>query len=321
MKKTLSDRRILVTGANGFVGSNLCERLLTENALVTAFVRKSATSEPSNIIHLQNKLRIFYGDLRDFKTLYDSTKDVDVIYHLGAQSHVPDSVREPSGTSQVNALGTLNCLEAARMNDVNLFVNAGSDKIYGDPLYLPLDEKHPLRPCSPYDASKVAGEAFCMAYHKTYGLKVCLPRFSNIYGPRQDRRKVIPDMIDHLLRGESPIIRSDGTPVRDYIFTDDVVEAYLMLADEPKAVGEVINFGTGVGTSVLDLCRLLIDISHVVVKPTILGQSSPAEVQQEYLDISKVKKLFNWSPKVELNKGLSLTWKWYKEHREFFRWS
>jgi len=228
-------------------------------------------------------------------------------------------MREPFGTFQVNALGTLNCLEAGRMNDVDLFVNAGSDKIYGDPLYLPLDEKHPLRPCSPYDASKVAGEALCMAYYKTYGLKVCLPRFSNIYGPRQDRRKVIPDIIDHLMQGKSPVIRSDGTPVRDYMFIDDVVEAYLMLVDEPKAISEVINFGTGVGTSVLDLCHLLIDISHVGVKPTILGQSAPGEIQQEYLDISKAKKLFNWSPRIDLNKGLSLTWEWYRKHREFFR--
>lgn len=318
-KTTLSGKRILVTGANGFVGSNLCERLLMENAEVTAFVRRSATSKPNNIIHLQNRLRISYGDIRDFKTLYDATKEIDVIYHLGAQSHVPDSIREPSGAFQVNAVGTLNCLEAARMNDVDLFVNAGSDKIYGDPLYLPLDEKHPPRPRSPYDASKVAGEALCNAYHKTYGLKVCLPRFSNIYGPRQDRRKVIPDFINNLLQGKSPIIRSDGTPIRDYIFIDDTIEAYLMLVEERKVYGEVINFGTGIGTSVLDLCHLLIGISHIPVKPTVLSEPSPGEIHKQYLDISKAKKLLNWSPKVDLHEGLSLTWEWYRMHPEFLR--
>lgn len=317
-KNFLGDRRIFITGANGFVGSNLCERLSMENAEVIAFVRKSATSKPNNIIHLRNRLQIFYGDLRDFKTLYDATKKVDIIYHLGAQSHVPDSERAPFGTFQVNAVGTLNCLEAARMNDVDLFVNAGSDKIYGDPLYLPLDERHPFRPRSPYDASKVAGEALCMAYHKTYGLKVCLPRFSNIYGPRQDRRKVIPDIISNLLQGKSPVIRSDGTPVRDYISIDDVVEAYVMLPNEQKAFGEVINFGTGKGTSVLDLCQLLIDISRTKLRPTILGQFSPGEIQSQYLDISKAKKILNWSPRVNLRKGLSLTWEWYKAHPGFF---
>jgi len=318
-KTALGTKRIFVTGANGFVGSNLCERLLMENADVTGFVRRSSTSKPNNIIHLQNGLRISYGDLRDFKTLYEATKEMDIIYHLGAQSHIPDSIREPFGAFQVNAVGTLNCLEAARMNDVDLFVNAGSDKIYGDPLYLPLDEKHPLRPRSPYDASKVAGEALCTAYHKTYGLKVCLPRFSNIYGPRQDRRKVIPDFISNLLQGKSPIIRSDGTPIRDYVFIDDVVEAYLMLVGERKVFGEVINFGTGTGTSVLDLCNLLIKISGIGVKPTVLGQSSPGEIQRQYLDISKAKGLLNWSPKVDLRKGLSMTWEWYRMHPEFLK--
>jgi len=314
---SLKDRRIFVTGANGFVGSHLCERLVMENCQVTAFVRKSTTSEPTNIIHLKDRLRICYGDLRDLGTLYDATKGMDVIYHLGAQSHVPDSVREPCGTFQVNAVGTLNCLEGARMNDVELFVNAGSDKAYGDPSCLPLDEKHPLRPRSPYDASKVAGESICAAYHKSYGLKVCLPRFSNIYGPRQDCRKVIPDFISYLLRDKPPIIRGDGTPVRDYIFIDDAVNAYLRLVDEPKAIGEIINFGTGIGTSVLNLCKLLINTAKLRLTPTILGQPTPGEIKEQYLDISKAKKLLDWSPKIELAEGLSITWQWYKDHPEF----
>jgi len=318
-RKNLIGRRILVTGANGFIGSNLCERLLLENAQVIAFVRKTSTNKPSNIIHLRDKLQISYGDLRDFKTLYDLTKQVDIIYHLGAQSHVPDSVNDPFSTFQVNAVGTLNCLEAARMNDVDLFINAGSDKAYGEPLYLPLDEKHPLRPRSPYDASKAASEALCMAYSQTYGLKVGLPRFSNVYGPKQDRRKVVPDLINSILQGKSPVIRSDGTPIRDYLFVDDAVEAYLRLVDEKKALREIINFGTSVGTSVLNLCLSLIEISKRRLKPTILGQPTPGEIQQQYLDISKAKKLLKWSPKVELRKGLTLTWKWYKEHPKFLK--
>lgn len=286
---------------------------------MTAFVKKSTTSKPTNILHLQDRLRIYYGDLRDFRTLKNATKEIDVIYHLGAQSHVPDSVREPNGTFQVNAVGTLNCLEAARMNDVEMFVNAGSDKVYGDPLYLPLDEKHPLRPRSPYDASKVAGEALCMAFHKTYGLKVCLPRFSNVYGPRQDFRKVIPDFISHLMIGESPVIRSDGTPVRDYIFIDDVADAYCRLVKEPTAVGEVINFGTGVGTSVLNLCKSLIKASNIEVNPIILGEPTPGEIQEQYLSVSKAKEVLDWSAKTDLAEGLSITWDWYKKHPEFFR--
>lgn len=317
MVSDLRNRRVFVTGATGFVGSNLCERLLREEADVHAFIRKSVSSKPANMEPLRSKAKIFYGDLRDLKTVIDATKNIDVVFHLGAQSHVPDSVKDPFGTFKVNACGTLNILEASRINDVDLFVNAGSDKIYGDPLYLPLDEKHLARPRSPYDASKVAGEALCQAYYKTYGLKVCLPRFSNIYGPRQDKRKVIPDFIYHLLKNESPVIRSDGTLVRDYIYVDDAIDAYLTLV-EKRVLGEVFNFGSGVGTSVLELCLALLQVSGMShLKPVVLGEPTPAEIQRQLLDIKKAKEVLGWTPRTKLSKGLALTWEWYKKNPKF----
>jgi len=313
MIEMVTDKKILITGADGFVGSNLCHFLIKKDVDLIAFVRKSSTHKLLNIADLHNEIEISYGDLRDFDTINKVTKDVDIIYHLGAQSHVPDSVRQPFGTFNVNATGTLNCLEAARMNDVEFFVYAGSDKIYGDPIYLPLDEMHPIRPRSPYDASKVAGEALCMSYFKTYGLKVFLPRFSNIYGPRQDQRKVIPDFIFHILQNTPPIIRSDGTPIRDYLFVDDAVDAYVRIVDISKAIGEIINFGTGIGTSVKKLCKMIIDISGKNLTPIILGKASTSEIQEQFLNISKASELLNWSPKINLYDGLSLTWKVYQE--------
>lgn len=313
----LADKRILVTGADGFVGSNLCHSFIKRNIKLTAFVRKSSTHKLINISDLKKEIKISYGDLRDFDTINNAVKDIDVVYHLGAQSHVPDSVREPFSTFKVNALGTLNCLEAARKNDVEFFINAGSDKIYGDPVYLPIDEKHPIRPRSPYDASKVAGEALCLSYFKTYGIKVFLPRFSNIYGPRQDSRKVIPDFIFYLLQDKQPVIRSDGTPIRDYLYIEDAVEAYSRIVEFPSAIGEILNFGTGVGTSVSELCEMIIEISGKKVKPVILGEISTSEIQEQVLEISKARKILNWLPKITLYEGLSSTWKWYKEHIEY----
>jgi nucleoside-diphosphate-sugar epimerase len=314
----LNGKRVLVTGASGFVGSNLCERLLMENAIVIAFVNKSLLNKPLNIINLEKKLQIVYGDIQNIHNLYDSVQNIDVIFHLAAQSHVPTSVKDPIDTFIINAIGTLNCLEAARKDDVDLFINSGSDKICGDPVYLPLDENHPLHPHGPYDASKVAGEALCMAYYKTYGLKVCLPRFSNMYGPKQDQRKVIPNFINQLLQNKPPIIRTDGTLIRDYLYIGDAIEAFLKMIEHPTAVGEPILCGTGKGTTVLDLCKLLIEVSGTNQKPVVLNHPTTGEILSQYLDISKAKQLLNWSPKISLRKGLSLTWEWYKSHPDFY---
>lgn len=308
----LSDKKILVTGADGFVGSNLCHFLIDKNTELTAFVKKSSTQKLNNIADIKKDIKILYGDLRDFDTMINTTKNIDIIYHLGAQSHVPDSVKEPISTFKINALGTLNCLEAARKNDVEFFINAGSDKIYGDPIYLPINEKHPIRPRSPYDASKVASEALCLSYFKTYGIKVFLPRFSNIYGPRQDSRKVVSNFIFDLLQNKRPVIRSDGTLVRDYLYVEDAVEAYTRIVEFPSVIGEPINFGTGVGTSVIELCKTIIEISGKRVKPVILGKNLTSEIKEQIMDISKAKEILNWIPKVNLHDGLSLTWKWYK---------
>jgi len=316
-ENVLSGKRVFITGATGFVGPHLCERLLKEGAEVVAFLRKMVWRRPKNILHLKNQLEMRYGNLRDYGTLLDATKDIDIIFHLAAQTHVPDSVGDPLETFEVNAIGTLNCLEAARKNDIDLFINSGTAKICGDPLYLPFDEKHPNLPHAPYDASKIAAESLCMAYYKTYGLKVCMPRFTNTYGPRLDRRKVVADLIYYLLRNEPPVIRSDGTPIRDYIYIDDVIEAYMKLVEKPNAVGEVFLIGSGVGTSVLDLCNLLIEVSQTKLKPIILGQPIPGEIQEEYVDISKAKKLLGWLPKIDLRTGLSITWEWFNAHPEF----
>ena len=313
----LKNKKILVTGANGFVGSNLCHFLSNICDDVIAFVRKSTTHKLINLEDIKYKIKISYGDLRDFDTINNALKDVDIVYHLGAQSHVPDSIREPFTTFKVNALGTLNCLEAARINDVEYFINAGSDKIYGDPLYWPIDEKHPIRPRSPYDASKVAGESLCLAYYKTYGLKVFLPRFSNIYGPRQDSRKVIPNIISHLLRDEPPVIRSDGTPIRDYLFIDDAIKAYIRLIEYPSAIGEIINFGTGVGTSVRKLCETIIKISGKEIEPKILGITSLGEIHKQVLDITKALNIINWKPEVNLYEGLIKVWDWYIRNKDY----
>jgi nucleoside-diphosphate-sugar epimerase len=308
-----------VTGADGFIGLHLLERLLNEKADVTVFLRKYPWGDMKNISSLSNPIQIRYGNLRDLASLIDAMRDVEIVFHLGAQTHVPDSVADPYETFMVNGLGTLNCLEAAIRNDVDLFINTGTAKICGDPLYLPLDEKHPNRPRAPYDASKIAAEAMCMAYFKTYGLKVVMPRLTNTYGPRLDRRKVVSDFINHLLQGKPPIIRSDGTPTRDYIYIDDVIDAYIDMVRVQAAVGNIFLICTGVETSVLELCNLLIKVSQKELEPVVLGKTLQGELIFEYGDNSKAKKILKWSPKVDLKTGLTLTWKWFKNNSKYLK--
>lgn len=316
MGNCLEDKRALVTGAAGCVGFHLCERLLREKVEVVGFEREIPWISAS-LRDLREKIKFCYGDLRDYASVLNAMENIDMVFHLGAQPSVPTSVIDPYGTFMVNAVGTLNCLEAARKNDVDLFVFAGTAKICGDPLYLPLDEEHPQRPRAPYDASKVAAEALCMAYYKTYGLKTSMIRFTNTYGPRMDRRRVVTEFIYYLLRNEPPVIRSDGTPTRDYIYIDDVIDAYVKVTQVPEAVGEIFLICTSIETSVLELCNLLIEVSGVHQKPVILNKPIIGEIPHEYATNAKAKKILNWSPKIDLRTGLSLTWKWFRAHPEF----
>ena len=236
---------ILVTGADGFVASHLCEYLLNKNAKVTALIKRNSGGTFKNINGIKDKVSIKWGDTQDLSLMMEATKEQDIVYHLAAQSHVGHSIYNPYETVVNDVMSTLNILEAGRKNDIKKIIHAGSSEIYGDPKYVPIDEKHPLQPRSPYAAAKAAAENLLESYYHTYGLPVVESRFFNIYGPNQGLDQAIPKFILQCLNERKITIYGDGMQTRDYTFVEDAVHAYGLLGIKKGLEGKVINFGAG----------------------------------------------------------------------------
>jgi len=314
-------RNVFVSGATGFIGSWITEALLDSGAHVTILVRdlcpKPALESMSNIY---SKLRsAVLGDLTDYSIIERTfgEYEIDTCFHLAAQTIVNVAKRSPLSTFESNIKGTWNLLEAARnLRTVERIIMASSDKAYGEPTKLPITESHPLLASYPYEASKACAEILARTYFKTYGLPVAVTRCSNVYGGRDlNFSRIVPDTIRSVLLDKDPIIRSDGTPVRDYIYISDVVNAYLTLAknlDRSEVKGQAFNFGTGKPVSVLDLVRKTIEVSGKThLKPVVLGKETK-EINVEYLSSEKARVVLNWEAKVPLERGLLETIRWYK---------
>lgn len=316
-----SNRNVLVTGVTGFVGSNLAARLAKEGARVVGLVRDEVAGSNFEILGLSKLITAVRGDLEDFAGLERILNEYSIqdIYHLGAQAIVGTANRSPLGTFRSNIMGTVNLLEAARgKNTIESIVVASSDKSYGTHKKLPYKETYPLLPQYPYDTSKACADLIAMSYFNTYALPIVITRFANIYGPGDmNFSRIIPDALQHILKGEAPIIRSDGTPERDYLYIDDVVDLYLLLGQSiSKIKGEVFNAGHNRPFSVNHVIRTLLKVAkRTDLKPKILGQGSlKGEIDRQWLDGSKVKKILHWQPKIKLETGLLRSFQWYKKH-------
>lgn len=225
--KKLSNLSILVTGADGFVSSHLCEFLSSQNANITALIKRNSAGIFKNIDVIKNKIKVRWGDTQDLSLLIEITKNTDIIFHLAAQSHVGYSLYNPYETYVNDVISTLNILESARKNDVKRIVHAGSSEIYGKPEYVPIDEKHPLKPRSPYAAAKASAENLLQSYFYAYNLPVVMSRFFNIYGPRQGLDQVIPKFILQAINNKDITIYGNGNQTRDYTYVDDAVKGIL----------------------------------------------------------------------------------------------
>ncbi|MDG6921356.1 MAG: GDP-mannose 4,6-dehydratase [Nitrososphaerota archaeon] len=239
-----------------------------------------------------------------------------VVFHLAARTIVNDALKSPLDTFDTNVNGTLTILETCRLTDsIESIVVASSDKAYGEPLYVPIREDHPLAPQFPYDTSKAVADLISRSYARTYGLPIVVTRSSNIYGPN-DRNfsRVVPSTVRDVFLGKRPEIRSDGRPVRDYIYVDDVVEAYLLLAENAKRFkGHAFNIGTSKPTTVLDLVSAVLSASNSQLKPKILNLDT-SQIRRQYLDVGKIRKLVGWQPKTSLEEGIAKTVLWYKQN-------
>jgi len=312
---SVEDRRVLVTGATGFIGSWLSERLTKQGNRVAALVRPNSRRRWC-IRHLEGDLDVIYGDIRDSNLVAGIVDGKDVIFHLAAITQVINSVRDPVETFSVNLQGTINLLEAVRRSDQGqVLILASTDKVYGEPIRLPITEEDPLLGKSPYDASKIAAERAAYAYFRTYGIPVLISRSSNVYGGRDlNFLRAVPDFVSSAVLGEKIVARGSGRHVRDFVFVDDAVAALLkMAANAASHVGEAFNFGTGKPTSVSELAMLVSRYAGVGFE--VLDRDTPGEIDVQFLDSRKAKEKLGWEAKTELADGLHRTLEWYSANK------
>lgn len=312
-------RRVFVTGATGFLGAWLVRELRHRGAFVAGLVR-DRPAEPllAGDALAQPDFSIF-GQLEDYDCLLRALNeyDIETVFHLAAQPLVGVALNEPRATFEANIRGTWNLLEACRhVGTVKRIVVASSDKAYGTAPRLPYDEAMPLAGQHPYDVSKSCADLIAQAYHATYALPVCVTRSANFYGGGDlNFSRIVPGTIRSVLRNEAPVLRSDGTLIRDYIFIRDVVLGYLTLAeamDRPEIPGRAYNFSIDAPLSVLDITnRILALMDREDLRPVILNIAR-AEIPAQHLSAARARRELNWSPQYGLDRGLTETIAWYR---------
>jgi CDP-glucose 4,6-dehydratase len=317
------DRKVLVTGANGFVGSWVARALVEAGAQVVALVRDMPARGGLALQGLTDRVDVVSGSLTEYPVVERALNEygVEVCFHLAAQAIVGVANRSPLSTFESNITGSWNVLEACRRSSsVTRVVVASSDKAYGDHPTLPYSEEFELRATYPYDVSKAATDMLARSYHHTFGLPVAVTRCANIYGGGDlNYTRIIPDAIRSILLGRDPVIRSDGTPVRDYMYAWDAANAYLTVAeqlDRDDVAGEAFNFGTESPISVLELTNEIIAVSgQVGRRPRVMGRGKPAgEIDAQYLSSRKAEERLGWQPRYDLRAGLRETYQWFSRY-------
>jgi CDP-glucose 4,6-dehydratase len=317
------DRRVFVTGGTGLIGGWLLQRLVELKADVVALVRDWVPGSRFVELGLERRVSVVRGDVRDQALLERvlGEYEVDIVVHLAAQTIVGIANRNPVSTFETNIGGTWALLEAARRSPkVKATVIASSDKAYGSAATLPYTEMTPLNGEHPYDASKSCADLIAQSYAKTWNLPVVITRCGNFFGGGDlNWNRIVPGTIRSILRGDRPVVRSDGHFVRDYIYVEDAVDSYLMLAEalwrNARLAGEAFNFSTGEPCNVLDIVGLIGRKMQTDLAPVILNEASN-EIREQFLDSSKAKQLLGWKARFGLDEGLDRTIAWYRAHLE-----
>jgi len=321
MENSLKGRRVLVTGAGGFIGSHLAERLVREGSRVTALVHYNATGNIANLNHVDkntlSEMEIVFGDIQDGNFCERVTKGAEVIFHLAALIGIPYSYIAPYSYVQTNILGTLNLLNSSLKNGVGLFLHTSTSEVYGTAIYVPIDESHPLQGQSPYSASKIGADKLVESFCLSFDLNAVTLRPFNTYGPRQSARAVVPTILSQALQSHKIHIGS-LEPKRDLTYVSDTVEAYLKAANGDNLKGETIHFGTGRFYSVKEIIEATSGILNkefeiVAEKERIRPKKS--EVLELLCNNGKAKRLINWSPRIDLKEGLQEVLKFLEKVR------
>ncbi|WP_420143097.1 NAD-dependent epimerase/dehydratase family protein [Sphingobium sp.] len=315
----------LVTGATGFLGGSLVAELIAQGAEVVALVRDMVPQSRFQAEGLSNRAKVVRGPLEEYEVIERALNEyaVDTVFHLGAQAIVGVANRNPISTFEANIKGTWVLLEACRrVGTVERIVIASSDKAYGDHTTLPYQEDFALQGRHPYDVSKSCADLIALSYAQTYRLPIAITRCGNLFGPGDlNSNRIVPGTCLAAIDGTRPVIRSDGSPVRDYVYVEDIVQGYLLLAQhmgDDGVVGRAFNFGTGEPVSVLDLTRrTLAAAGRTDLEPDIRNHAH-GEIQAQYLSSSLAAQKLGWMPGAGLDDRLGQTFLWYKAHRHFF---
>lgn len=319
----LRDRTALVTGAHGLLGGWLVKALLEHGVRVVTIRRDEPTASPLAMLGLAASVDVVHGDICDpgLVARVLNEYEVDSVFHLAAQTIVGTANRAPLSTFETNIRGTWLALEASRLHGAASVIVASSDKAYGRQPELPYTERQPLIPTFPYDVSKAAADLIARSYWHTYGLPVAVTRFANLYGGGDtNRSRLVPEAIGAALAGRAPVIRSDGSPERDFLYVEDATAAYLAIWRAllgGRGAGEAFNAGGGEPHQVSEVVDLICRLTGDHVKPDIRGAGVPAgEIDRQWVDASKLRELTGWEPAVGLEQGLQRTIDFYRAHPE-----
>jgi len=324
MKEFWKGRRAFVTGGFGFVGANLTNALVERGANVVCLERDEASPNSLDLLGLRKRVTVVRGDLQDHSLLSRvlNEYEIDAVFHLAAQAIVGAANRSPIPTFETNIRGTYLLLEACRSSPtVNRIVVASSDKAYGSHDELPYREDFALQGIFPYDVSKSCTDLISRSFAVTYEMPIAVTRSANIYGPADvNLSRIIPGTIVSVLNGEDPVIRSDGTPLREFVYVSDVCDAYLLLAENiEQSRGQAFNIGTDEPVQILELTNRIIGLAgkQEIVKPNILLKDKIRhEIDAQYLSGDKMEQAFGWRPRVKLDEGLTLSIEWYNQNLE-----
>jgi NAD dependent epimerase/dehydratase len=315
--------KVLVTGAGGFIGSHLVERLHSLQADITCFVRYTSLNDWGFLEDFSKKksLNIIPADLKDSDAVRKAVSGVDVVFHLGAAVSIPHSYDFPREHLQTNIIGTFNVLQSAKESNVKKFVHMSSSEVYGTAMEVPIKESHPLQGQSPYSASKIAADKLAESFHLSFDLPVAIARPFNTFGPRQSARAIIPTIITQALSNSKVIIGNDK-PTRDFNYVENTVDGLIAIAESDKSVGEVINLGSGVETSIGEVAKkvqFLVGKEVEVVQEKERFRPEKSEVMRLVADNAKAKKLLGWEPKVNLDEGLKKTIEWISKNIDLYK--
>lgn len=322
----LMNKKVLVTGSEGFIGSHLTEKLVESGIKVTALVQYNSFNNWGWLDTIDkrilNEIEVFTGDIREYDNISKAVAGKDVVFHLAALIAIPYSYQSPAAYVRTNVEGTLNVLEACRVHGIQKVVHTSTSEVYGTAQYVPIDEEHPLQGQSPYSASKIGADKIAESYYRSFNLPVATIRPFNTYGPRQSARAVIPTIISQVLSGAETLKLGAVSPKRDLTYVKDTVHGFIRMAEVEASVGDTINVGSNYEITIEDLAAMILKL---------IGREIPIECQESRLrpeksevnrlwcDNRKAAEMIGWTPSYTLEKGLSETIEWIRDNLNYFK--